>query len=196
MIPVENIAAILLCAGSSRRHPSGCKLMRFLDGRPLVAHAATLLAELPFKNLVAVVPPEPVNEPLHRLLGELGFALAINERPEQGQDSSVRIGLAAARHSDPDAFLICLGDMPHIESAHLHALATAATAERPTASGGDNWLSPPVLFPRGYYTTLVGEDRSPRDILARDVAVVAAAPRLLTDFDLPTDFEAVGEKAA
>lgn len=182
MIRIGETVAVLLCAGLSRRFGEGNKLLAELDGRPLVAHAAEVLAELPFLERIAVTGDDVMTLP--------GFRLVRNPEPERGQDRSVRIGLAAALEAKPRGVLICLGDMPFVTGAHLEALAAAATDERAAISSTGEWRSPPLLLPAGLAERVLAEPVASVRSLVGGVAIEVAAPATtLRDFDTPYDFD-------
>jgi len=193
MIPLEDSVVVLLCAGLSERFGQDNKLLAVLDGKPLVAHAAELCTRISRAGRIAVVPPrEPA---LRTLLIELGFDLVVNPHPQAGKDSSLRLGLGRALARDPRGVLVLLGDMPHINLAHLAALSAAANDEIAAISSAGGHVSPPTLIPaeaaRRVITTL---DRSVREGLGRP-AEVAAPPSLLADYDLPEQFGATTQPA-
>jgi molybdenum cofactor cytidylyltransferase len=188
VIAIRESAAILLCAGLSRRFGQGDKLMAPLEGRPLVSHAAALAGSLPFARRVAVVPAGEAG-PLRALLTGFGFELVENDRPEEGKDRSLRLGLASASGSRARGMLVLLGDMPFPDSAHLLALAEAAGAGQAAISATATWRSPPLMIPAALAARILADRSTPaRDMLA-DAAEVRTAPEMLADFDSPLDFE-------
>jgi molybdenum cofactor cytidylyltransferase len=197
MIPLEDSAAVLLCAGLSRRYGSSNKLLALLRGKPLVAHPAALLASLPLRARFAVVPPR--DEELRALLEDLGFACVSNPRPERGKDHSIRIGLRSALAAKPRAILLCLGDMPDVEPAHIAALAATADDARPAISAAGDFRAPPAMIPAALAARIVAT----RELAVREAltggAEVRTAAAMLLDFDTVTDFErarAQGEEAS
>lgn len=186
MMPLEQCAAVLLCAGLSRRFGPGNKLLAPLAGKPLAGHAAELCTSMPFAARISVVPPD---EPgLNALLLDLGFDLVVNPDPEEGKDSSLRLGLDAALARGARGVLVLLGDMPHVDGAHLQALAAAANDETAAISSAGNHMSPPTLIPAGTARrVLAGADRPVRAGL-RPLAAVGAPPSMLADYDRPEQF--------
>lgn len=180
MIPVRETVAVLLCAGLSQRYGEGNKLLAPLEGRPLVAHAAGVLAGLPFRERIEVTGSDVMTLP--------GFRSVSNPAPERGQDSSVRIGLAAALEAKPRGVLICLGDMPFVTAAHLEALAEAATDEQGAISSSGEWRSPPLLLPADLAKQVLAKPEAPVRKLIAEAAEVPAPPAMLRDFDTPEDF--------
>ena len=186
MIPLGETAALLLCAGLSRRFGPGNKLLAPLRGRPLVAHAASVAAALPFAARIAVVPP---GEPeLRELLEGFGFQLVVNPRPEEGKDSSLRLGLADCLGRNARGIMVMLGDMPHVEPAHIRALCIAASDGQAAISLADGIGSPPTLFPaETAREALRARERPVRELLS-GAAAVAVAAESLADYDELVDF--------
>lgn len=188
MIPLENIAAILLCAGLSRRFGERDKLLAPLHGKPLVRHAADSIASLPLQDRVAIVSSDEVAG----LLLPAGYRIVRNHEPETGREASLRIGLRAALASKPDAVLVCLGDMPHVAADHLQALASAAgtrTAAVSQAAGAAHF-SPPLLLPRTLAQAILASPDTPaRAVISgwSDLATVTAPPLALADIDTQED---------
>jgi molybdenum cofactor cytidylyltransferase len=193
MIALEDCAAVLLCAGLSQRFGPGNKLLAPLDGKPLVAHAAELCTQVPFARRIAVVPP--AEQELSALLLEFGFDLVVNPRPEAGKDRSLRLGLGRALAPDVRGVLVLLGDMPHVDVAHLRALSVAADDEIAAISSAGDHLSPPTLIPAEIARRATAVlDRPVRASLGRP-AEVTASPSMLADYDLPEQFDMAPELA-
>jgi molybdenum cofactor cytidylyltransferase len=184
MIPFEATAAVLLCAGLSRRFGDPNKLLEPLAGEPLVNHAASLLASLPFGQQIAVVGHQdmPMLPPILKRIR--------NPEPEAGKDGSIRIGIDAALRGQPRGILICLGDMPHVTREHLAALAAAADDETAAISSAGEWCSPPLLLPARLAAAALEQPEKPiHDLLGEwPVTEVPALLELLLDFDVPDDF--------
>jgi molybdenum cofactor cytidylyltransferase len=189
MIRFPNVAALLLCAGLSRRFGAADKLRAPLHGRPLVAHAADLLRALPFRERIAVIRAGPPGDALRPCLA--GFALVENDRPEAGKDRSIRLGLDRALAGGAEAVLVMLGDMPNVTPAHLRELAAAAGPQRAAIGLAGDWRSPPVLLPASLASAMLGSDAPVRSFLGKETALVAADPALLADIDTPARLAAL-----
>jgi molybdenum cofactor cytidylyltransferase len=121
------ILGVLLAAGTGSRFETTSessvegetKLLADLDGQPLVAHAAKTLTESSLDAAVAVVGHEQTA--VERALPE-AIETVPNPDYEQGQSTSVRQGIAAARERDADAVLFALGDMPCLSHATVEAI--------------------------------------------------------------------------
>ena len=126
-----NAVGILLAAGRGRRFdPLGARnklLQPLASGTPVVvASARTLLSVLP--RVIAVVPPQDGG--VADALRALGCEVTLCAQADSGMAASLT---QALRHAlpDADAWLVALGDMPHVAPATLAALAAALAAGAP-----------------------------------------------------------------
>ncbi|MDT9598803.1 nucleotidyltransferase family protein [Sphingosinicella rhizophila] len=192
MIALEKTIAILLCAGLSRRFGDEDKLAASFDEKPLVAHAADMLASLPFQALIAVLPGGQGQTQLHAMLTARGFRIAENPRPSDGKDSSIRAGLQMALRYRPKAMLIALGDMPFVTSDHVARLSRAVTPVAAAMSFTSGRRSPPLIVPVGMAEAITSRGDVPvRDIVtAKCLVEVSASERELADLDTAQDFAA------
>tara|TARA_R110001592_G_scaffold231858_1_gene489077 strand:+ start:281 stop:880 length:600 start_codon:yes stop_codon:yes gene_type:complete len=193
----DRTAILLLASGLSSRFGAGDKLMADLDGRPVLAHAASALANRSVTKRVAVV---GTNQTARRAYLEgSGFEIVPNPAPEDGQGRSLAIGSQYVRDAtDADSVLILLGDMPFVTDTHLEGLADALSqGAGAVMSETGGRLSPPALFRRDHFDQLaaVTGDRGARRIFERIPArqVVAAAPDLLMDIDCGLDLQRAEE---
>jgi molybdenum cofactor cytidylyltransferase len=189
LIRLEEVAAVLLCAGLSKRYGPENKLLALLDGKPLAGYTAALCESVPFAARIAVV---PATEPtLHTLLLNFGFDLIVNPRPEMGKDSSLRLGLAAALRLGVGGALVLLGDMPHVTNVHLRALSAAADDTTTAISAAGTTLSPPTLMPAGVVGEVLARADRPVRASLGSLAHVAAPNSMLADYDRPEQFNRI-----
>ncbi|MEW5905519.1 MAG: nucleotidyltransferase family protein [Elusimicrobiota bacterium] len=120
------ISAIVLAAGESSRMGRPKALLEW-RGLPFIEHVCAALRGAGVEERVVV---------LGRASAEIlsgwtpsGEKTAVNPRPEDGQLSSLRVGLEAA-DPDAEAFMVCLADQPTIAPASYRAVI-AAWRERP-----------------------------------------------------------------
>lgn len=153
-------ALVLLAAGQSSRFEDGDKLLAPLDGKPLLAHSASLLRDEYMAARIAVIGPGH-----HRraeVLREAGWSVVINAAAETGLASSLSAGLRqAGETSAVDAAVVLLADMPDVPAAHLAGLRKALTPDRSAVmSRRGQALLPPAIFARHAFdrlTTLAGD---------------------------------------
>ncbi len=178
------IPILLLAAGASRRMGSRHKLLRKVDGVPLVAHVAARLAPSRADGIVAVVGfrGEETGNAL-RAAGVASMRVVTNSSPEEGIGASIRTGICAIG-DDADGVVIALADMPDIGASDIDRLIDAFD---PASGGGicrfvgpDGEPGHPVLFGKRYFEALgsLSGDRGARE-------VVLEHRRDLTDFELP-----------
>jgi molybdenum cofactor cytidylyltransferase len=194
LIPLERTAAVLLAAGQSLRFGKSDKLTALLRGKPLAAHVAGLLSNMPMLGKFAVIEATEGNGPLASLLRDNGFDLVENPFPERGQDTSVRLGLARALESGPEAVLICLADMPNVTDDHFRALASAADADRTAISSTGAWRSPPTLIPMAIARLILAEPTKSVRSMIKPAVEVVASPSILADVDEPADLSGAGSR--
>ncbi len=116
------VAAIVLAAGQSRRMGSTNKLLERIDDVPMVARAVEVALASSASPVVVVTGHE--GERIAAALTEFDVELCHNPDYASGLSTSLGRGLAALP-SDVEAALVCLGDMPRIEHAHLDRLIAA-----------------------------------------------------------------------
>jgi molybdenum cofactor cytidylyltransferase len=117
------VAAVVLAAGAGSRFGGG-KLLAPLEGRAIVAHVVEASRAAGLEPIVVVTPP---TGELDRL--DLGpVRRVINETPQEGVSSSVRLGLRALElDDDVTAAVILPGDQPRVRTEVIQALIDAAT---------------------------------------------------------------------
>jgi molybdenum cofactor cytidylyltransferase len=125
--------AVILAAGTGSRF-GGQKLLALLDGRPLIAHVAAVVAHLP---TVVVGPPEL--EP-HIYPARLIENLA----PERGMSHSLRLANAAI--DADDALLILLADMPYVTRTLIDSIIAGGRTYDVAYPERDGVGGHPVLF--------------------------------------------------
>src|ERR1051325_6138894 len=123
------VLGILMAAGRGRRFdPAGGrnKLLQTLpSGDPVVvASARMLLAALP--RVIAVVPPDDGG--VAGLLAALGCDVTVCPDADSGMAASLVHALRHSLPDMPDAWLVALGDMPHVAPSTLAALRDALAA--------------------------------------------------------------------
>lgn len=178
---------LLLAAGASRRMRGEDKLLRPVEGLPLVARMARMaLAACP--DVRVVLPAE--DRARAACLADLDVTcLRVQSRE---MSASIRAGVAA--RGGP--VLILLADMPALEAEDLRALFAAARTAPERIIRGAQGGKPgqPVLFPARFRAALRGlsGDQGARELVARNNALLVPLPgnRALLDLDTPEDWEA------
>jgi molybdenum cofactor cytidylyltransferase len=195
MIPFANLAAIVLAAGFSRRMGGENKLLKPLDGRPLIAHALEAVSSLGLRQLIVVLGES--GDAVAPLLPASAAALR-NPRAAEGMGASLALGAAALDASLAGAFVV-LADMPFVRRGDYETLAVAFAAGRGEAICvplHDGRRGHPVLFPARHFPDLAaargdaGARRLLADPTARICDVAGCSPGVLHDFDDPAAFAA------
>lgn len=183
---------ILLAAGRGRRFdPTGSRnklLQPVAGGEPVVvASARALMAVLP--RVIAVVAPGDGG--VAQALRALGCDVTVCPDADNGMARSL---VHAVRHSLPEAqaWLIALGDMPHVRESTIRALADAVAGGAVIAapvSGGKR--GNPVAFGMECLPGLLaleGDEGARRILKLHPVTEVAVDdPGIFHDIDEPAD---------
>ncbi|MDP3968616.1 MAG: nucleotidyltransferase family protein [Nocardioides sp.] len=180
-----SVAGLVLAAGAGRRS-GGPKALRLRDdGTSWVAHACTVLAEAGCAPVVAVLGAAAEEA---RSLVPPGVASVVAEDWDEGMGASLRAGLAALTHTDADACLVHLVDLPDVD-ARVVARVLATLEDHPdpgthlARAAYAGVPGHPVLLGRAHWPAITATargDRGARDHLA------AEAPRLVECGDLAT----------
>ncbi|WP_279349730.1 nucleotidyltransferase family protein [Erythrobacter litoralis] len=145
MEPLDDaIAYVLLAAGRSTRF-GGDKLLAEIDGRRLIDIALHTAEAAGFARRVLVIGPD-----LAGFKSE-GWTIVVNEQPQRGMASSIRIGLPHA--SSAKRVVIGLADMPFIGADHLRRLASSEGVVFTTQKDGTRGA--PAAFPETSYDRLM-----------------------------------------
>jgi molybdenum cofactor cytidylyltransferase len=178
-------AAIVLAAGFARRMGRQ-KLLLTLGGKPVVRWAVERVA--PHVDEVVVVTGED-DAAVREALTGLAVRIARNPRPQDGQGSSIAVGVAALKPWTRAA-VIALGDQPRVPAAVVPGLLEAQrrTGKAVVAPVYRGTQGTPVLFAAEVF----GELRALRgDAGAR--SVVEARPerveRVAFDLPMPADVD-------
>jgi CTP:molybdopterin cytidylyltransferase MocA len=156
------VGAVLLAAGSGSRIGNQPKCLLELGGVPLIRRQLIALSGAGVDELVVVLGHHA--EKIEPVIQAFPVSLVRNPRPEEGQVSSQRIGLAAL--SDRlDAVLVALADQPLINAQDIAALI-GAWKQRPAGAA--------VVFPE------VGGERGNPVIFSAEVReqILAGSARL------------------
>lgn len=188
-VPLDRAVIVLLASGLSRRYGRQDKLFAPLDGRPLVGHAADVLAHLPSLARVAVCPSER-RELRDKLTDRYRFVLALNKKPKLGLGHSIAVGAQVALQFRPDAIVMCMGDMPFIEGWLIEALLAKLGDADVVHAGAADRVHPPTAFGPACFEQLrmLDGDDGARPIIVHGgfrVAALNAPAPLLVDVDTP-----------
>jgi molybdenum cofactor cytidylyltransferase len=182
------IAALLLCAGASRRFGSDKLLARLPDGRTVAETALGNLADVLEKVLVVARSAEG---PLASALSGRARVVPCSEA-HLGMGHSLACGVRAA--SDAEAWIVALGDMPFLKPATIRSVADALAAGASIAVPVHRGVrGHPVGFHSRHYAPLssLEGDIGARELVRRSEGEVVLLetddPGVLRDIDRPGD---------
>ncbi|MDO7843314.1 nucleotidyltransferase family protein [Sphingomonas immobilis] len=186
----ERTALVLLAAGKSERFGLSDKLNASFLGHPLGYHVVTALTAVPFQARIAVCDGGELD------YGARGYTVVINEKPDEGMASSVRLGVKAAREAGCDAVLIALADMPRVTATQIYRLFDVSHGDETVAASSDGLSpKPPVLFGKAQFDLLeaLEGDEGARKLVSGGRHVVTMADELV-DVDTEEELEYLQRK--
>jgi CTP:molybdopterin cytidylyltransferase MocA len=195
------VGAVLLAAGTASRMGGRPKCLLELGGVPLIRRQLIALSDSGVDEVVVVLGHDA--ERIAPLVQSFPVTVVRNPRPEDGQVSSLRLGLAALG-GEPDAVLVALADQPLIDAQDIGDLIEAYK----TRPEGTAVLVPTVDGLPGNPVMFAAEVKD--EILASEVSLgckqwqaahpervqrwITANPRYRVDVDTPEDIEALAER--
>ena len=186
------VAGVILAAGGSSRLGEPKQLINWRD-HPLIWHAVRAAEGL---DQVIVVISEQAGD-LRKALKKEPVELIENENRDQGQSSSVRVGLQSISN-ETEAVVFLLADMPFVSSELVSALVQRyrQTLAPLVATWAGGRRANPVLFDRDTYPDLLAlkGDQGGRAIFRRfEREFVEWDDTVLLDVDTPEDLERLRE---
>jgi molybdenum cofactor cytidylyltransferase len=186
---VGRVAGVVLAAGGSARLGRPKQLLPW-RGQPLVWHAARAALDGGLDPVAVVAGAEA--EAVGASLADAGVRLVENRDWEQGQSTSVRLGLRAVQPG-VEAVVFLLADTPFVDAALLRALVAChrRTLSPIVAPRAGDRLANPVLFDRSTFASLLtlDGDRGGRQLFGRfGVQAIDWDPRIATDIDTDEDW--------
>jgi molybdenum cofactor cytidylyltransferase len=193
----KHIAAVVLAAGRSTRMGAINKLIAEIGGKPLVRIAAEQALASRASPVIVVTGHQ--REKVETALDGLPVRLVHNADYAEGLGTSLKAGIAAVP-AEADGAIVCLGDMPQVDSALIDKLIGAFDPERgalvvmPSIAGR---RGNPVLWSRRFFPDLmaVQGDIGARHLIGAYTEAVVEVPvegdAALTDVDTPESLSAV-----
>jgi molybdenum cofactor cytidylyltransferase len=191
------IAAVLLAAGRSTRMGAVNKMLAKIGGKPLVRIAAEQALGSQAAPVIVVTGHE--RDKVERALEGLPVRLVHNPDYADGLGTSLRAGIAAVPE-EADGAIVCLGDMPQVDSALIDKLIAAfdpdsgALVVVPSINGR---RGNPVVWARRFFNDLMSirGDFGARYLIGTYTEAVVEVPvagdAALTDVDTPESLSAV-----
>lgn len=189
----KDVLGVVLAAGTSSRFGPGNKLLREIDGEPVVRHAVGTLSAARLEHVAVVVGHEA--PALREAVAVLDVTVLANEDYAEGKSTAIRSGVAHVAEAGADAVVIALGDMPFVSQSSVNALVRAHEHRPETAFAAafDGERGNPVLFDAVHFDELrvLHGDAGGRHVLREaDAALVETGdPGVCQDIDTPGDAE-------
>lgn len=150
----RSVAGIVLAAGQSRRMGPDNKLLRAIDGIPLVRRTVLALRAARVTEIVVVT--GHMQEQVRDALAGLDVTFVHNPHYADGLSTSLKAGLCAIS-PDMDATLVGLGDMPAVTTNHFNRLIAGFDPENGRAIGvpvHNGKRGNPVLWARRFFADM------------------------------------------
>lgn len=184
----SQVALIVLGAGLGSRFAGGDKLGADYKGKPVAHYVLAAVAPFNWGKKVLVHHGRPQ---WSGLFSEHGFELVENEERAQGMLSSLHLGAETAGNL-PRA-MICLADMPLIESGVIAALLARAgeAGSAAVASRSGDYRGPPAVFATHLLRSLPKTGEGGARGLLKDGVFVDCDSSLLRDIDTVEDLKSL-----
>ena len=146
-----SVGAVLLAAGAGSRLGGRPKCLLELDGTPLVVRQLSALEKAGVDQVVVVL--GYYAELIEPVIRNLPIKVVVNPNPENGQASSVRLGLQNLSGA-VGSVIIALADQPLVETEDISSLIVAydrrgtksMVVPRKTTADGEMKPGNPVMF--------------------------------------------------
>jgi len=126
------ISALILAAGESRRMGKQNKLLLPIGGEALLVKLVASVCASDVGQVLVVIGHEA--EKIRRELNEFPLNFVYNPNFSEGMTTSIKYGVKVASH-ECDGLLICLGDMPFINTSEINKLIHAYVKNRIKGEG-------------------------------------------------------------
>ncbi len=189
-----HIGCVVMAAGSGSRFGRN-KLAAELDGKTLLRRALEAVPKAAFCRVVVVTQYDEAAA----LAEAFGFEALRNDRPEDGQSRTVRLGTEAL--CSCDAILYQVADQPLLrqETVAREVAFFRRHPEHIVALGHGGVRGNPCIFPKRYFRELMSlsGDRGGSAVIRQypgELLLYEAAASELCDVDTAEALSAIGEK--
>jgi molybdenum cofactor cytidylyltransferase len=190
----RTVGGVVLAAGPGERYEGPYKLLETVDGTAMVRRAVAAMAESGVSEVVVIVGHEA--DAVREAIGDLDVEYVENPSYQDGQSTSLHLGVEVARERGWDATVFGLGDMPFVTSTAIDQVIDAYADGRSTivAAGFEGKRGNPTLFDKSHYDALmdVTGDTGGRPVImaSADVGIVETdEPGVMRDIDTVEDYE-------
>ena len=183
----KTVGAIVLAAGFSSRFGSSKLLAGLSSGKTVFQQTVERIAEA-FPERFVITRPEMV-----AALQELAQGTSILSFEHADQGMGATLAFAAQQIGDWDGCVVCLGDMPFIETATYRRIAELVTTGSIVTPTFDSKMGNPVAFGKNLYTDLeaLTGDSGGRKLTSMYPQAVrelqVSDPGILHDIDTPEE---------
>lgn len=193
----QRIAAIVLAAGRSTRMGALNKMLAEIGGKPLVRIAVEQALASRAKPVIVVTGHQ--NKQVEAALAGLPVRFVHNPDYADGLGTSLRSGIAAVPQEAGGA-IVCLGDMPQVDSGLIDKLLAAFDPEKGAlivVPSIDGKRGNPVVWSRRFFNELmsISGDVGARHLIGQYAEVMTevqvSGDAALTDVDTPESLKAV-----
>ena len=181
------VGAIVLAAGFSSRFGSSKLLAGLSSGKTVFQQTVERIAEA-FPERFVITRPEMV-----AALQELAEGTSILSFEHADQGMGATLAFAAQQIGDWDGCVVCLGDMPFIETSTYRRIAELVTTGSIVTPTFDSRRGNPVAFGKNLYTDLEaltgdGGGRKLTSMYPQSVRELQVSdPGILHDIDTPEE---------
>ena len=138
------ISAILLAAGQSKRMNGHNKLIKEIQGIPLIKHSIKNILSSSIDELIIVLGHQ--KEIIEKIIDkDKKIKVVFNKNFKDGMASSIKLGLNSLSEKT-DFFFVCLGDMPMINSDIYNLMIECKNQKEIIVPTYDGKQGNPVLF--------------------------------------------------
>lgn len=191
----DDIGAVVLAAGQSRRMGAVNKLLQPVNGIPLIRHTVEQVLASKVSSVVVVTGYESAE--VESALSGLNISFVHNSEFDGGLSTSLVSGLAIVPQTCKGA-VVCLGDMPGILSDHIDALVDQFDPDAGRSIGVPvhrGKRGNPILWARRFFDAMadVSGDVGARHLIGANADLVYKVEfddtAVLTDLDTPEEWK-------
>ena len=196
------ISALILAAGESRRMGKQNKLLLPIGGEALLVKLVSSVCASDVGQVIVVIGHEA--EKIRRELNEFPLNFVYNPNFSEGMTTSIKYGVKVASH-ECDGLLICLGDMPFINTSEINKLIHAYVKNR--TKGKDLIVVPvfkrqhgnPVLFSIEFRNDILEHKKESgcKEVIMKNsdsvMEIEMDDEKMLLDVDTMEDYQSVSD---
>ena len=193
----KKIMGVILAAGNSTRMGKDNKLLKNIDGSPLIRNIALEITKSDLDSCSIVLGYQ--SDKVADVIKDLNINLILNPLWKEGQASSLKAALNSLTSSYSD-LLIMLGDLPGIKSGHINRiieehLSSENRRSKITIPSFKGEKGNPVIWGKSFFHDLsnLEGDVGGRVLFDQHPAAINLIemddPGVVTDTDTPGDFD-------